>query len=341
MILARVALIVIAICGLHLSVSSAATRVAVGYSTINPRIMPLWIAQEKGFFQRYGIDTTLVFVRNTPLLIASMKSGAIPVAYGAGSGILNASVGESDLKILATFMGKMTNNLVVRPAIKSPRDLRGKTIAVQSIGGTNWMGAMLWIEHLGLDLRRDNITLQPIGDQIVRTQALEAGKVDGAAIDTVFSRKLEQRGFTVLGDAHKATIPFVGVDVVSTRAFMTEQAVTLENFLKAVLEGLAFVVAPKNQAVVLDVLMKRLKLTDPAYAEEGYQDLVRNMARKPYPGVEGLKNVQRLTKIQNPRIADLNVEDLVDSRFIRRLDESGFIDRLYATSGIGSADATR
>jgi hypothetical protein len=57
------------------------------------------------------------------------------------------------------------------------------------------------------------------------------------------------------------------------------------------------------------------------------------MARKPYPGVDGLKNVQRLTKLQNPRIADLNVEELVDSRFIRRLDESGFIDRLYATSG--------
>ena len=130
------------------------------------------------------------------------------------------------------------------------------------------------------------------------------------------------------------TIPFVGVDVVATRAFMTEQAGTMENFLKAVLEGLAFVVAPKNQtAVSLDVLMKRLKLTDPAYAEEGYQDLVRNMARKPYPGVDGLKNVQRLTKLQNPRIADLNVEDLVDNRFIRRLDESGFIDRLYATSG--------
>ena len=50
----------------------AATHLAIGYSTINPRIAPLWIAQEKGYFQKYGIDTTLVFVRSTPLLIASM-----------------------------------------------------------------------------------------------------------------------------------------------------------------------------------------------------------------------------------------------------------------------------
>lgn len=315
------------------SVARAATNLNIGYSTINPRITPLWIAQERGYFQKYGLDTTLVFVRSTPLLIASMKSGSIPVAYGAGSGILNASVGGADLKILATFTGKMTNNLVARPAIKTARDLRGKIVGVQSIGGTNWMAALLWLEQLGLDVRRDNITIQPIGDQIVRAQALEAGKIDSAAIDTVFAKKLEQRGFTVLGDPQRTFIPFVGVDIVATQAYITEQSGTLENLLKALLESFAFVLTPKNQSTVVELIMKRLRITDPAPAEEGYQDLLRTMARKPYPGIEGLRNVQRLTKAQNPRIADIRIEDLVDNRFIRKLDESGFIDRLYAASG--------
>jgi hypothetical protein len=53
------------------------------------------------------------------------------------------------------------------------------------------------------------------------------------------------------------------------------------------------------------------------------------MARKPYPAIEGMRNVQRLLKTQNPRIADVNVEDLVDSGFIRKLDKSGFFDRIY------------
>ena len=53
------------------------------------------------------------------------------------------------------------------------------------------------------------------------------------------------------------------------------------------------------------------------------------MARKPYPAIEGMRNVQRLLKTQNPRIADVNVDDLVDNRFIRNLDESGFFDRIY------------
>jgi ABC-type nitrate/sulfonate/bicarbonate transport system substrate-binding protein len=53
--------------------SRSATKLTIGHSTINPRIAPLWIAQEKGYFQKYGIDATLVFVRNTPLMIAAMK----------------------------------------------------------------------------------------------------------------------------------------------------------------------------------------------------------------------------------------------------------------------------
>jgi len=139
---------------------SGAIKLAIGHSTINPRISPLWIAQEKGYFQKYGIEATLVFVRNTPLMIAAMKAGTIPIAYGGGSGILGASVTESDLRVLATFTGRMTNNVVARPAIKSPKELRGKILGIQGVGGTNWLAALLWLEHFGLDLRRDNIILR-------------------------------------------------------------------------------------------------------------------------------------------------------------------------------------
>ena len=309
-----------------------ATKLTIGHSTINPRIAPLWVAQEKGFFQKYGIDATLVFVRNTPIMIAGMKSGNVPIAYGGGSGILGASVTDSDLRVLATFTGRMTNNVVARPAIKTPQDLRGKILGIQGLGGTNWMAALLWLEHFGLDLRKDNIMLQGTGEQVVRAQALESGKVDAAVIDMSFSKKLEERGFNVIGDAQKTEIPFTGVDIVTTRGFIADQPIVLENLLKALLESLAYVVAPKNQVAVVELIMKKLRIKDTVTAEEGYNDLVRTMARKPFPTLAGMRNVQRLLRTQNPRIADVNIEDLVDSRFMRKLDDSGFIDRLYSSS---------
>ena len=144
-----------------------------------------------------------------------------------------------------------------------------------------------------------------------------------------FSKKLEQRGFNVLGDSQKTDIPFTGVDVVTTRGFINDQSPLIENMLKAILESLADLVAPKNQSAAVELIMKKLRLKDSLTAEEGYNDTVRTMARKPYPAIEGMRNVQRLLKSQNPRIGEVNVEDLVDSRFIRKLDESGFFDRSY------------
>ena len=76
--------------------------------------------------------------------------------------------------------------------------------------------------------------------------------------------------------------------------------------------------------------MKKLRLKDSVTAEEGYHDTVRSMSRKPYPAVEGMRNVQRLLKTQNPRIGEVNVDDLVDNRFIRKLDESGFFESIYS-----------
>ena len=111
--------------------------------------------------------------------------------------------------------------------------------------------------------------------------------------------------------------------------FIADQPVLLENMLKALLESLAYLIAPKNQNAVVELIMKKLRLKDSVTAEEGYHDTVRTMARKPYPAVEGMRNVQRLLKTQNPRIAEVNVDDLVDNRFIRKLDESGFFDRIY------------
>ena len=75
--------------------------------------------------------------------------------------------------------------------------------------------------------------------------------------------------------------------------------------------------------------MKKLRIKDTGAAEKGYHDAVRTMARKPYPAVEGMRNVQRLLKTQNPRIGEVNVEDLVDNRYIRKLDESGFFQQIY------------
>jgi hypothetical protein len=76
--------------------------------------------------------------------------------------------------------------------------------------------------------------------------------------------------------------------------------------------------------------MSRLKLSDPSLAEEGYNDIVKEFETKPYPSLEGLKNMQRLLAMQNPKLADVNPASLVDSSILRRLEDSGFLAQMQA-----------
>ena len=96
---------------------------------------------------------------------------------------------------------------------------------------------------------------------------------------------------------------------------------------------MVFITGPKNKPAVLETISKQFRLTDPAAAEGAYQDvfnLVRlEEYRKPYVSMDGLKILQRLMKSQNPRIGDIKVENLVDSSVLKKIDDSGFFERLY------------
>ena len=134
-------------------------------------MLPLWLAGEQGFYLKNGIDIDPVFIRGAPTLVAGLAAGSIALGRTGGAATLGAVSAGHDFKIVATFSSHNTYDLVVRPNIKRAEDLRGKTFAVTSIGGTSWMGVLLWLEHLGLDQQRDNIRFQVIGDQAVRFNA--------------------------------------------------------------------------------------------------------------------------------------------------------------------------
>ena len=311
--------------------ASALTRAVISYPNANPRVAPLWIAQDLDFFGKYGIRGDAVFVRNNQTLIAGIAAGDIDVGYTGGATVIGAAAGGIELRMVAAFVSRGRGYLVVRPEIAAPGDLRGKRIGVISIGGAQWMYAMLALEQFGLNAVKDRIQFVIIGDPTALARALEAHLIDATVFTTPsYNSKLIQQGFRMLAELTPA---MATTGIVASRSYTEKSSETLENIMKALLEGLSFVMAPANKSQVIKTLMNRFKSSDASLVEQEYADAIKDLEPKPYPSVEGVRNMQRLMQLQNPRLASIDPISLIDSTFIRKLDENGFIGRLRARYG--------
>src|SRR5262245_8239575 len=317
--------------GIPAGAASGSPKIVLAHGALNARIAPLWIAQEQKFFAKNGVDTEILLVRQIQVMIAGLSTGEIDIALTSGSTLMGAASGGLDVKMVAALVARVGYDLVAAPAIKSPKELRGKRFGIQAFGGGLWMGAMLGLESLGLDPQRDNINVLQVGDQSVIAQALEAGSIDAAALDGVFSRRLKQKGFNILAEFGQANIPTIGLGLVAKNGFIRERQEALEGVLRGLSESVAFILSRKSKPIVLKTIMQHLRIHDGATAEEGYQDLVTGLERKLFPSIEGLRNTQRLLKPRNPKLEFIKVEELIDDRIVRKLEESGFIARLQAT----------
>jgi NitT/TauT family transport system substrate-binding protein len=313
--------------------AAAGKKLVIAYAAMNARVCPLWAPRERGFFAKYGIDAENLFVRGAPTLVAAMASNEIEVGYTGGTAVIGAVASGSDLKVLSALTNRVTYELVARPGIKTAEDLRGKKFGVQAIGGTVWMGAILALEHLGLDAERDKIAIIAAGDQSVLAQAVANGTIDATVLDGVQSRPLQAKGFTILAELEKAKLPILSSSIVAREPYIQKNPQIVENVLRAVIEGAAFCLSPTQKPNTLKILQKYLRISEKD-AEEGYRDMVMGLDRKPYANPAGATNVIRLMKRSNPKIESVKPENLIDDRIMKKLDQSGFIDEIMAKYGV-------
>ena len=306
--------------------ATAPNRVVIAYPSPTPRVAPLWLAQDLDFFGKYNLAAQIVLVRNNQMLAAGLAAGDIDIGYTGGTTVLGAAAAGVELRLVAGFVSRGRGYLVVRPDIKKAQDLAGKRIGVQSIGGTLWMYVMLTLDQLGVDTARDNIRLLVIGDQTVIARALESQVVDAAVLTTrTYLPGLKQKGFSVLSEVTPA---MAATGIVTRKSYLQKNSEVLENIMKALIEGEHYMMSPGGKAQSIKTIMSRLKLTDVAVAEEGHADAIKEFDLRPFPSIEGLKNMQRLLAMQNPRLADVNAASLVDVTLVRKLEESGFFTQL-------------
>ena len=305
--------------------ASAPTKIVVTYGGLNERSGVLFVAKDAGIFQKYGLDAQVVNVRSGAVGLSALAAGETQFHGGSATGAsIGAMAGGLDLVFVAGLINKLDGTFVVAPNIKTPADLKGKKIGVQSIGGGVWMFSMLAFDHWGINPERDNIQFRIIGDQAVMAQALATGGIiDGAYLGYAFGAQLERQGFRVLADLLTLGIPFQGLGIMARRSFVDRSPDTVERYLRAMIETIKFINTPENKPTVIRSLMRTLRLSKTEDAEAGYDMMKILYDRRIYANIDGLRNVIRILGRSSEPIRKLKAEDIVDERIARKLEKEG------------------
>src|SRR3990170_1523237 len=297
-------------------------KIVIVFGGFNERSGVLFVAKDMHFFEEQGLDAQIVQVRSGPIAVSAMAANEAQFYTVSATGAsLGAMAGGLDLVFIAGIVNKLDGDFVTSPKIKSPPDLKGKLLGVQSIGGGIWTFTMLALDHWGLVPERDKIQFRILGDQSVIAQGLISGIVDAAYLGYTFSSVAQRQGYRVLADLAKQDIPYQGLGIAARRSYIDQAPDTVERALKAIAKSVASFQDPANKQSVVPILSKWLRLARAEDAVAGYEAMRPIYSRRIFPTVEGLRNTVRvLSRLDPKKFSKLKAEELVDERIVRKLE---------------------
>jgi ABC-type nitrate/sulfonate/bicarbonate transport system substrate-binding protein len=300
----------------------------VSYGGYNETAAPMWVGIDKGIFRKYGIDASMIQVRSGALSVAALLAKEVDAVWPAQSTILSTVFGGVKLGCIASAINKIPRLLVVRKDITSVEDLRGKIVGVQSIGGGFWLQTMIIFDSLGIDPDKHGLKFRVIGDGPVIAQALTTGNIDVAAMTYSLSEAALKAGFRSLVDAAEIKAPYQGPSVCALKEVLAGRQDFFLRLTKGLAEATAFILDGGNKPEVVKSLMKHLRLGKPEEGESSYKVLRLMTTLDLAPNPAAFKIVQRIVAKVNPKIAQVDIDQIIDGSYVRNLESSGFLAEL-------------
>ena len=322
-------LLAFSIADLSQAQSSRPQAIKLAVSTATPHNTPLWVARDKRIFEKHGVDVQLIFVMGGALVSQMLAAGEIQVAANAPAALLSLIANGVDIAMFVGISNTSPFSLITQPNIKTAADLRGKRLGTARFGGSSHVSALIALDHLKLDAKRDNVILMQTGLDPERMAALEQKGLDAAMLQRLATKTMIAKGFTQLLNMNQAKIPYQNTVLASRRDFMAANPKLYDSFVRALVEGYAYVFNKENKQTVKEVLAKNLRLPSVDAAEDFYTEALEELDRKPYPTVEGTRTVIKYVTEQNPKVASVKAERIVDSSWLKKLDDEGFFEKIY------------
>ncbi len=307
-------------------------KITIGYSSISPASSSAWFAYEGGFFRKYGLDTQLIFIESGSRMVQTLISGDVVAAQVGGAPVVQSNLQGSGVVIIAGLLNTMDYKFVVSRDITRPDQLKGKTVAVSRVGSSSDFATRYTLEKYGLVPDKDVAILQ-IGSQPARFSALESGRIHGVMSAIPLTARAAKLGLNILADLQMLGLEYQHTSLAVSQTMIKTQPDLVRNVLKSFVEGIHYAKTHRKEA--LAILAKYLKTDDADALQEAYEsELQALIPEKPYPTLKGIQTILREMGAKDANARSARPEQFVDNSFMKELDSSGFIDRLYKTTAV-------
>ncbi len=299
-------------------------KMRVGYNAITGSNSALWISKEAGFTAKNGLDVDFIYIESGSRITQAMVAGDLRLGNTGSGPSIQAHAKGADTVIILSVMPTLPFQVVARPEIKKPEDLRGKKFAISTFGSTTDFASRYFLEKSGLKVGKDVIVLQT-GGQSTRLAALKQGAVDATLLGAPALLVAKQFGLHILADLVDMGFHYDYGSIATTRAFINSNRDAVRRYVRAYVEAVHYFKTHADESK--KIMGRYLRENDAAVLDETYAYFADKTSSTPYPTREGIEPV--INQVIAGSKTKLTFEDVADQSFVRELDQSGFIRSLY------------
>ncbi len=300
------------------------TRVMSGYSAISGPHAVLWIAREAGLFEKNGLKTDVAYIRSGSTMAQALLAGELQIAQSGGPAVLAAAVGGADFVLVAVALN--TTPIVIMGTVSRMEELKGKGVGVTRYGSNTDISARFALKKFGLQPDKD-VALVQLEDYPGIMGGIQSGRLAAGALADPFTDHAKKLGYKEIADIAALGLEFPFVALTAKKSYVRDHPDVVQRFVRAYTEGIALY--KNNRDLAIRVTQKYTGIKDPSILASTVNFYAPKLARVPYPTPGGIRFVLDQIAARDPRAKGVKPETLLDLRFVKQLEQSGFIEGLY------------
>lgn len=284
----------------------------------------VWVAKDLKIFEKHGLDVEVIMITGSARSVAALFGGSTHFATGSATGPLAAAVRGTDIKIIAASYNKFPYAFVVKPDIRTPKDLRGKKINILNFGGSNDLALQLALKEWGMKLTDVQTIIG--GDSPTRLGALMAGRMDATVLSPPHLTIAVKAGYRILADMGDMSANFPQSTLNVKGSSLRDHRDRVKRFVRAYAEAIQRIKTDREST--MKIFAKRMRVEDLETLKSTYDYFAPRFSFPPRVNLEGVRETLKFYAEQNADFKNRTPEEFVDHSLLDELEKEGFFKKL-------------